>query len=339
MKLNRVADFFLAVCFLVFFAHLWLEKERINKQSFQQLGAKIDSLEVAVDTLRQGAYELRRQVEAMNYIDLPEELYFCGQRVPLEKPFVRRKLEDEIFSLTKFKANRWRVDLYLREAQFYFPYFEEGLAQDSLPLDLKYIAVIESELNNEARSPMNAVGIWQLIPGTAVKWALEVGYYIDDRRDFAESFRGARAEFKELHQRFNDWLMVAAAYNAGKRRLEEAIADNQEQRERLWQEKQVILDSTYFDLQLPAETTEYGPRFLAMKIVMENYKLYGFRDPPYSPADVEEVTYVVSEKKRILEVAADLGMSVPDFRSLNARFVKSEIPPGFYKMRKLKKKQ
>lgn len=331
MKLGRLAEFFLAVWVMVLITHFWLERERILRDQLKT-ELRMKSLETKVDSLEVAVLILKEEVEKMNYIDLPEEIYFCEERVPLEDPLVRRKLEDEIFSATKFRANRWRIDMYLSEAQFYFPQWETGLAQDSLPFDLKYVAVIESEFNHHALSRAGAAGDWQMIRTTAIMRGLMVGVYVDDRYDPDSSFVAAREELKSLYERFDKWLLALAGYNAGPEKVTEVLLAQQQ------------ADSSYFHLWFPAEETRlYVYRLLTLKVLMENYQVYGFRDPVYTSRDVEMITYLVTRKSNgnfqtITEVATELGVKVPTFKYLNPRFIKNEIPPGRYILKTPKKK-
>jgi len=335
---KRLIAGFLSASLAIFVIHFFLDARRIYRSDLKKTNEKIEILRTKIDSLQNVNEEIKKELEDISYLEISENLSFCNELVPLENPLIKRKLENFIFNATKFRANRWRMEIYLNEAQFYFPYFDEGLAQDSLPTDLKYIAVVESEFDNHARSAAGAVGMWQFIPGTAIKWGLTISYYVDDRKDPDEAFTAARKELKELYGKFSSWFLAAAAYNAGARRVEEAIEENRKQRI-LAAERGEVLDSTYFGLLLPSETMDYVYAILTVKIIMENYKSYGFREPPYKVKDIEIVEYEIkNSNKKIAEAAADLGMSVSDFRFLNPRFTKKEIPPGFYKMKRLKRK-
>lgn len=330
--LRSIFKRFVIAGFIVFNLHFIIYRDFVNRNKILKMETDVLRFGKNVDSLAVENVRLRKEIERINYIELPETLSFCGEEAPLEKYIVRRKLENEIYATVKFRANRWRIDLYLSEAQFYFPIFDDSLAKDSLPTDLKYIAVVESEFDNSARSPMGAEGMWQFIPGTAKKRGLELSRYIDDRRDPEAAFAAARKELKSLREQLGNWFLVAAAYNAGLYRITSAL------------EEQPHADSSYFDLFLPTETMDYIYRILAIKIVMENYKAYGFRDPPFRTEDVRIVEYVINERKKITDVVSELNVSITDFRFLNPRFnyiAKSEIPPGIYKMKipKLKKNE
>lgn len=108
-------------------------------------------------------------------------------------------------------------------AQIYFPLFEEQLDRFNMPLELKYLAIVESALNASARSPMGATGLWQFMYGTGKAYNLNVSSMVDDRRDPIKSTVAACQHMNDLYKMYNDWLLVLAAYNSGAGNVNKAI--------------------------------------------------------------------------------------------------------------------
>lgn len=189
---------------------------------------------------------------------LPEELYFADVRVPLEIFHTRESLERELLVNTYWHSSTL---LLMKRANRWFPVIEPILELYQIPEDFKYLAMIESNLSN-ARSPSGAVGFWQFLEGTAKDYGLEINRDVDERYHIENATAAACRYLSDSYARFGDWALVAAAYNAGNRRisnfLEEQLADS------------------YFDLLMAEETERYLYRILAMKIIMQDPKRFGF---------------------------------------------------------------
>ena len=142
-------------------------------------------------------------------------------------------------------------------SQVYFPLFEEKLAKYELPLELKYLAIVESALNPNAISKSGAGGLWQFMYPTGKMYGLEVNSYVDDRRDPLKATEGACRYFKYLYGMFGDWQMVLAAYNCGPGTLSKAIRRSGNKK-------------TYWEIRpyLPVETQGYVPAFIAVNYLM-----------------------------------------------------------------------
>ena len=252
-------------------------------------------------------------------LSLPKELYFCGEKVPLEDAHVREMLERE-FLLSLFDIPQ--VLLWIKRSKRYFPYIEKKLKEYNLPDDLKYIAIAESSLKIYAYSRSGAVGIWQFIKSTAKKYGLKVNRYIDERYDFYASTEAALKYLKDLYDEFGSWTLAVAAYNCGEKRMEREI-----------DEQQV---SDYYKLNLPLETERYIFRILAAKIILENSKKYGYNldeDQLYSEEKFVEVE--IKNKLpihlRVIAEAANTYFKV--IKELNPQILGYYLLPGKHKIR------
>ncbi len=192
-------------------------------------------------------------------VELPEELTFAGEKVPLEYFDVRENLDRELLSTVYFHSQTIR---YIKNAPRYFSIIEPILKSNGIPEDFKYLAVAESGFDLRAVSPAKAVGLWQILEATAKENGLEINAEVDERYHIEKSTEAACRILKSAYERFGSWSLVAAAYNGGRTRVVNQI-NNQKVR-------------SYYDLLFVEETTRYVFRILAFKLVMENPEKYGF---------------------------------------------------------------
>jgi membrane-bound lytic murein transglycosylase D len=195
---------------------------------------------------------------AVYSLSLPDEITFAGEKVPLDHFDVREALDQEMLINTYWQS---QTLLFIKRAHKYFPRIEKILAENNIPDDFKYLALVESDLKN-AISPSGAVGVWQLLKGTATDYGLEVNSEIDERYHFEKSTKAACEYFKDAHELFGSWTMAAASYNMGRRGLIRQV-NRQKQ-------------DNYYDLLLNNETGRYVYRILAIKLILENPEKYGF---------------------------------------------------------------
>ncbi|MBR1770337.1 MAG: lytic transglycosylase domain-containing protein [Bacteroidales bacterium] len=205
---------------------------------------------------------------------LPEELSFCGQKVPMDNVFVRESLDRELTALMYQHSSTF---LILKRAWRFFPEIEKYLKNNSAPEDLKFLAVAESSLNN-VTSPAKAEGFWQFMAQTAKQYGLVVRDDYDERYNLEKATAAAVKYLKGSYSRLGDWALACAAYNCGegglKARMNEQGIKN------------------YWDLALNTETARYVYRILAYKILMQNPKQYGFylrEKDAYQPLDYKTV--------------------------------------------------
>ena len=204
----------------------------------------------------------------------------------------------------------------LGRAPLYFPLFEEALDRHDLPLELKYLAVVESGLNPKARSHAGARGLWQFMYATARGQGLRIDSYIDERRDPVRSSEAACVFLKKLYNQYGDWYLALAAYNAGPGNVNKAI--------RRSGGKKNFWEIRYF---LPRETRNYVPAFMAVVYLMEYHAEHNIFPAelftPYAALDTVEVNTVL----RFDQIAAHLNMDVESLSQLNPMF-RLDIIPG-----------
>ena len=195
------------------------------------------------------------QIKALK---IPDGLNFAGEKIPLEKEGVRERIDRELLVNTYWQSNGL---LMFKRANKYFPIIEPILKENGVPDDFKYLAVIESGLQN-VTSPAGARGIWQLMKATAKENGLEVNSNVDERYHLEKATKVACDYLKEAKEKFGSWTMAAAAYNAGRTGVQRTI------------DKQQVTD--YYDLLLGEETSRYVPRIIAIKEILSNPRKYGF---------------------------------------------------------------
>ena len=174
-------------------------------------------------------------------------------------PFEFNCSEDNILYVQKYVSNREKfAQKMLAHGQLYFPFFEQQLIENDLPIELKYLPIMESALNPTAKSRAGAVGLWQFMPLTAKMMGLEINSYIDQRRDPILSTKAACEYLKKLYSIYEDWNLSLAAYNAGPGNVNKAIRRSGNKK-------------TYWEIRpfLPKETQTYVPTFTAINYLME----------------------------------------------------------------------
>ena len=204
------------------------------------------------------------------------------------------------------------------KAKPYFDLIDEIFRQHQLPNELKYLAVIESALNTKATSWVGAAGPWQFMPGTAKQYGLVVNQNRDDRRDFFASSQAAAIMLKELYNKYNDWLLVIAAYNGGPGRVDQAIRKSN--------------SSDFWNLQhhLPEESRNHVKKFIATHYIMEsNHPSFHFfaGHPPKTNASEEHQnsnfkTIQITGKYIDQIIVSKLQIENKIFQKLNPNFNK-----------------
>jgi len=214
--------------------------------------------EIALNIIQKDTVKNTSESYQIKALKIPTYLSFAGESVPIKKPDVKERIDRELLVNTYWQSNGL---LFFKRANKYFPTMEPILKEYGIPDDFKYLALIESGLQN-ITSPAGARGFWQLMPKTAREYSLEVNDNVDERYNLEKSTIAACKYLLEAKAKFGNWTLAAAAYNAGKRGIEKKI-----------QQQQVV---NYYDLLLIEETARYLPRIVAIKEILKNPYKYGF---------------------------------------------------------------
>ena len=203
----------------------------------------------------------------------------------------------------------------MREAEYYFPIFEEALGRHNLPYELKYVPVIESALRPMARSRAGAAGLWQFMPTTAKRYGLEVNSLVDERYDVYKSTEAACAFLQALYNIFGDWNLAIAAYNCGPGNVRKAIQYAGGKRD-FW--------SIY--PYLPHETRMYVPLFIASNYVFNYASEHGICADTIRAERMLTDTIVINQRMHLKQVAEVLDIPIEDLRFLNPQYTRDILP-------------
>lgn len=210
---------------------------------------------------------------------------------------------------------RQSVSFMLGAANFYIPIFEEALESYGLPLELKYLPVIESALNPNAVSHAGATGLWQFMLATGKQYGLTVNSLVDERRDPLKASYAAAHYLSDLYKVFGDWNLVIAAYNCGPDQINKAIHRSKGERD-YWQ----------IYPYLPKETRGYVPAFIAANYIMNYYCEHNIC-PMTTNLPAKTDTVMVQRNVHLQQVAAVCGMDIEQLRALNPAY-RRDIVPG-----------
>ena len=210
---------------------------------------------------------------------------------------------------------RHSISYMLGASNFYMPIFEEALETYQLPLELKYLPVIESALNPNAVSRVGAAGLWQFMLSTGRQYGLQVNSLLDERRDPVKASYAAAQYLRDLYRIFGDWNLVIAAYNCGPGSINKAI-------HRAGGEKDYWQIYPY----LPKETRGYVPAFIAANYIMTYYSQHNIC-PMRTRLPANSDTIMVNKALHLEQVAAVVGMDIDQLRALNPMY-RRDIVPG-----------
>ncbi len=238
-----------------------------------------------------------------------------------ETPF-QLDYNDEVktfIGLYAFKR-RGTVSKCLGMAELYFPLFEQKLSEHKMPLELKYLAIVESALNPTAKSRAGAGGLWQFMVATGKMYGLRVTSYIDERFDPEKSTEIACVYLKYLYKYFqNDWQLALAAYNCGAGNVNKAIRRSGGKR-------------TFWEIRpfLPKETASYVPAFIAVNYIMAYHKEHNIypSTPKYFSYEIDSIW--VTKPVKFSQVLQYVNVTLEDLRLLNPSYILDYVPGGDY---------
>ncbi len=213
------------------------------------------------------------------------------------------------------KKRREHLSRIVGRSEYYFPLFEEYLSKYNLPLELKYLAIVESALDPRAKSSSGAMGLWQFLYHAARMVDLKVDSYIDDRCDPVKSTIAACRYLDYLYRNLNDWQLALAAYNGGLGMVKKAIERSGGK-------------TNFWELQpyLPDQVKAYVPAFMAVNYVMKYYKNYDIKPKPFFIGFDEVDTVYINKPMTIKQVSEAAGVDKDIVKWLNPVFTKDFIP-------------
>lgn len=256
---------------------------------------------------------------------------FAPDSIPSYPEDAYRKRMAKIDALSPFDlvyndAVRPYIDMYAKKkrtltsrmlglAQLYFPMYEEKLSKYNMPLELKYLSIIESALNPTAKSKAGASGPWQFMYRTGLMYNLNVNSYVDERCDPEMATEAACKYLKYLHSLYNDWSLALAAYNAGPGNVNKAI-------------RRAGGKMDYWSVRpyLPLETQGYVPAFIAVNYVMSYYKEHNIfpTQPKYFNSEIDSV--YIKANVSFSQISKIINVPVEDLRFLNPMYIKDLVP-------------
>ncbi len=260
----------------------------------------LDSMELAeADTLKQ---------------TLPDSVYV--QRLQSMQSAVSLSYNNTVKNfITMYTVRKPKqVAVMLGLANYYFPIFEEALAKYGLPMELKYLPIIESALNPGANSVASAVGLWQFMYSTGKMYKLEISTFVDERRDPIKATEAAVRYLKDLYNIYKDWHLVIAAYNCGPGNVNKAIKRTGDKKD-YWE--------IYY--RLPKETRGYVPAFIAANYVMNFYQSHNIL-PKTPDFPIITDTLMVNDYLHFNQISEVIGVPVEQIRSLNPQYRRDIIP-------------
>ena len=252
-------------------------------------------------------------------VSMPDSVYLA--RLDSLNSAIRLSYNDIVRNYIELYAVKGRVQsgALLGLADYYFPIFEEILAREGMPLELKYLPVIESALNPRAFSRAGACGLWQFMYATAKMYGLEITSFVDERRDPVKSSEAAARYLKDLYDIYEDWILVIAAYNCGPGNVNKAIRRSGGKK-------------NYWDIYylLPRETRGYVPAFIGAMYLFNYYDKHNIAVVGNELPSLCD-TIMVSDALHFDQVTSLLDISVEQLRDLNPQYRADLVPAGFGK--------
>ncbi|MFY8111171.1 MAG: LysM peptidoglycan-binding domain-containing protein [Flavobacterium sp.] len=294
------------------------------KQTFvrHSITEQVDSLWMKELTNLDIYEDLTKDIQTLNTdqsvdFELPTEL--LKQRLAAmdaKSPFhieYNQGLENLIKSFLKKRKKAFAR--LMATSEYYFPIFEEALAKKNIPLEIKYLAIVESALNPKAVSRVGATGLWQFMYHTGKQYNLRIDSYVDERSDPLKSSEAAAQYMANMYPLFNDWDLVLASYNSGPGNVTKAIRRSGGQQ-------------TFWDIKkhLPQETQGYVPAFLATMYLYEYHKEHGIKPERATFKHFETDTIRIQKEISFKQIADLIDIPVVELQLLNPSYKMNVIP-------------
>lgn len=237
-------------------------------------------------------------------------------KLDVQSPFVieyNPALENVIKSFLKNRFKSFERQMAI--AEYYFPMFEEKLSKYNLPLEIKYLAIVESALQPKAKSRVGAGGLWQFMPATGKQYKLDITTYVDERHDPIKSTEAACQYMTNMYEIFGDWSLVLASYNCGPGNVSKAIRRSGGK-------------TDYWEIRrfLPKETANYVPAFLATMYIYEFKKEHGLVPHKAEMTYFETDTVMVKHAMTFKQLSDLLDISEEQLEYLNPIYKSKYIP-------------
>jgi len=246
------------------------------------------------------------KVQAVN---IPQQVSFAGELVSLEEVDLIERMDKELLVNTYWQSNTL---LMIKRANKYFPQIEKILAEEGVPDDFKYLALIESGLE-QVRSPKGAKGFWQIMRSTGKELGLEVNNNVDERYNIELSTRAACKYLKKAKEKLGSWTLAAASYNRGISGIKRILSSQQV--------------DTYYDLLLGTETKRYVFRILAVKEILEAPEKYGFHiedSQKYAPLEYRTIQ-VDTAISNIARFSRQMGVNYKVMKLYNPWLIQNHL--------------
>ncbi|MBW4362432.1 LysM peptidoglycan-binding domain-containing protein [Flavobacterium taihuense] len=283
---------------------LWMNQIGSTLDIYNNLETEINTVNIDKDIDKELPTEL-----------LKERLAAMDAKSPFNIEY-NQGLENLIKSFLKYRRKAFANQMAV--AQYYFPVFEEALAKQNVPLEIKYLAVVESALNPKAVSRMGATGLWQFMYQTGKQYNLNIDSYVDERSDPLKSSEAAAQYMTNMYAVFNDWDLVLASYNSGPGNVTKAIRRSGGQ-QNFWNIKD----------KLPKETQGYVPAFLATMYIYTYHKEHGIVPKKALVRHFATDTVMVKKEMSFAQISNLLDIPVEQLQALNPSYKRNVIPYYF----------
>jgi membrane-bound lytic murein transglycosylase D len=280
---------------------LWMKELYENASLYDDMYNYVSNLET--DSLKQLTIDTDL---------LKERLELLNQKTPFNiayNPSLERVIQSFLSRKHEF------MERMITASQFYFPMFEQELDNYNIPLEIKYLAIVESALNPRAKSRVGATGLWQFMYSTGKMYGLDVSSYVDERSDPIKSTAAACKYLSKLYETFGDWDLALAAYNSGPGNVNKAIRRSGGY-------------TNYWNIRrnLPRETAGYVPAFLATMYLFEYANEHGIKlnkaERPYFETDTVHVKKLITFD----QISKLVGVSNEELKVLNPSYKLDIIP-------------
>lgn len=273
-------------------------------RSGKALAAVLTCLFLTVPSLHgaaQGLYNASRESLHPTPPPVPEYMVFCGDTIRFDTADKYERMDRELMNFTYMHTT---TSLMLKRSGRYFPMVEPVLKAKGVPDDMKYLMVIESNLDPKAVSSAGAAGLWQFLKTTAREYGLAVNSEVDERFNIDKETEAACRYLLKAHSMFGDWFNAAASYNCGTGGLSRRLSEQKRK--------------SFSELWLPEETSRYVYRILAAKMLFSDPEAFGYTaGERYHPVEVSRTVTISGSIESLVDFAESYGISYAELKRAN----------------------